>query len=159
MGREAPAAASRGKVNRGVSVIDTSPGHDWTSVAVIDLLSGIHGRDYPTYGFVYPGTSPREIVEARDNGQHNTYVIDGRESLDFSAQPALLSVAFSPERQQLDIHRATSTKGNKHQQGGGGARRSQGLDSPRASSRNLARQLAHPSHESHVIAAPATPQR
>ena len=104
----------RGRVNRGMSVIDTSPGHDWTSVAVIDLPSGTYGRDYPTYGFVYPGTSPREIVEARDNGQHNTYVIDGRESLDFSAQPALLSVAFSPERQQLDIHRATSTKGNKH---------------------------------------------
>ena len=104
----------RGRVNRGVSVIDTSSDHDWTSVAVIDLPSGAYGRDYPTYGFVYPGASPREVVEARDTRQHNAYVVDGRESSDFSAQPALLRVAFTPKRQQLDIHRATSTKGNYH---------------------------------------------
>jgi len=104
----------RGRVNRGVSVIDTSSDHDWTSVAVIDLPSGAFGRDYPTYGFVYPGASTREVVEARDNSQHNAYVVDDRESLDFSAQPALLRVAFTPKRQQLDIHRATSTKGNYH---------------------------------------------
>ena len=48
----------RGRVNRGMSVIDTSPGHDWTSVAVIDLPSGMYGRDYPTYGFVLPGDEP-----------------------------------------------------------------------------------------------------
>ena len=48
----------RGRVNRGVSVIDTSSDHDWTSVAVIDLPSGAYGRDYPTYGFVLPGDEP-----------------------------------------------------------------------------------------------------
>jgi hypothetical protein len=99
-----------------MSVIDTSPGHDWTSVAVIDLPSGAYRRDYPTYGFVYPATSPREIVEARGDGQHNAYAVDGRE-LNFSAQPVLIRVAFTSERQQLDIHRATSTTGNKHRKG------------------------------------------
>ena len=103
-----------GRVNRGMSVIDTSPGHDWTSVAVMDLPSGTYGRDYPTHGFVYPATSPREVVEASDSGQHNAYVVDGRESLDFSAQPPLLLAALAPERQQIDIHRAASTKRNKH---------------------------------------------
>jgi hypothetical protein len=103
----------RGRVNRGMSVIDTSPGHDWTSVAVIDLPSGTHGRDYPTYGFVYPGAGPREIVEARDNGQHDANVLDGWESFDFSAQPALLHVAFANEGRQLGIHGATPRR-NQH---------------------------------------------
>jgi surface antigen len=97
----------RGRVNRGMSVIDTSPSHDWTSVAVLDLPSGKYGRDYPTYGFVYPGASPREIVEARDNGQHDAHVVDGWESLEFSAQPALLHVAFATEGNQ---HRKEATR-------------------------------------------------
>jgi hypothetical protein len=134
-----------------MSVIDTSPGHDWTSVAVIDLPSGIYGRDYPAYGFVYPGTSPREVVAASDSGEHNGYGVDGRVSLDFSAQPALLGVAFTSEREQPDIHGATSTKGNKHRKRR--ARRSQGLGGPRPSSLDLARQLGH-ACGSHVIATP-----
>jgi hypothetical protein len=145
----------RGRVNRGMSVIDTSPGHDWTSVAVIDLPSGTYGRDYPTYGFVYPGTSPREIVEARDNGQHNAYVVDGPESLDFSAQPALLRVAFAPERQQLAILRATSTRGNQHRKEAAGHlvhKASTVHAHPHGTSHA---NLAHPSHGSHLIAASA----
>jgi hypothetical protein len=49
-----------GTVTRGVPVIDTSPNHDWTSVAVMELHSGEFGRDNPTFGFVYPGTGPRD---------------------------------------------------------------------------------------------------
>jgi hypothetical protein len=52
---------THGTVSRGMSVIDTSPNHDWTQVAVMDLRSGTHGRDNPTFGFIYPGTGPREI--------------------------------------------------------------------------------------------------
>src|SRR5271165_6853212 len=59
----------RGTVSRGMSVIDTSPYHDWTTVSVIDLNSGQHGRDNPTYGFIYPHASPQEfpgeIISAR----------------------------------------------------------------------------------------------
>ena len=51
-----------GTVTRGVPVIDTSPNHDWTSVAVMELRSGEFGRDNPTFGFVYPGTGLRDSV-------------------------------------------------------------------------------------------------
>ncbi len=52
-----------GTVSRGMSVIDTSSNHDWTQVAVIDPSSGKHGRDNPTFGFIYLETGPREIVD------------------------------------------------------------------------------------------------
>jgi surface antigen len=52
-----------GTVSRGMSVIDTSPNHDWTQVAVMDPGSGKHGRDNPTFGFIYLETGPREIVD------------------------------------------------------------------------------------------------
>jgi hypothetical protein len=50
----------RGTVSRDVSVIDTSPNHDWTEVAVKDARSGKYGRDNPAFGFVYPETGPLE---------------------------------------------------------------------------------------------------
>ncbi len=52
---------NHGTVSRGSSVIDTSSNHDWTQVAVMDVRSGKHGRDNPTFGFIYPGTGSREI--------------------------------------------------------------------------------------------------
>ena len=52
-----------GTVGRGVSVSDTSTNHDWTQVAVMDPGSGKHGRDNPTFGFIYPEAGPREIVD------------------------------------------------------------------------------------------------
>jgi surface antigen len=55
----------RGTVTRHMEAIDTSPYNDWTSVAVRDLRSGQFGRNSPTYGFVYPNTGPRGIVETR----------------------------------------------------------------------------------------------
>ena len=53
----------RGTVSRGMSVSDTSTNHDWTQVAVMDLRFGKYGRDNPVSGFIYPGSSPRGIVE------------------------------------------------------------------------------------------------
>jgi len=52
----------RGMVTRDVTVIDDSPDNDWSAVAVMDLGTGKYGRDNPTYGFVYPGTGPHELV-------------------------------------------------------------------------------------------------
>jgi CHAP domain len=52
-----------GRVSRGVSVIDTSPSQDWTSVAVMELRSGEFGRDNPAFGFIYPTTAPPEPIE------------------------------------------------------------------------------------------------
>ena len=45
---------------------DTSTNHNWTQVAIMDLRSGKYGRDNPVFGFIYPGSSPRGIVETHD---------------------------------------------------------------------------------------------
>ena len=65
----------RGTVSHGMSVIDTSPGHDWTTVAVIDLPSGKYGRDNPTYGFVYPGTADASVAGEPGPGFVNLAVL------------------------------------------------------------------------------------
>ena len=44
----------RGRVVKGMSVVDASPNNDWTVVKVVELHSGTHGRPNQTYGFVYP---------------------------------------------------------------------------------------------------------
>jgi CHAP domain len=107
----------RGRVNHGMSVVDTSPGHDWTSVAVVDLGSGKPGRDYPTYGFIYPGTSPREIVEARNGNRLDNYVADGWKPLDAGGRPNLLRVAFTSDDEQSDSYRPALTRGHRHRRG------------------------------------------
>jgi surface antigen len=99
----------RGRVNRGMSVIDTSPGHDWSSVAVVDLSSGKPGRDYATYGFIYPSSGPRMVVEARNNGgQLDTAVADSWRSLDSGGRPVFLRAAFTSDEPQVDSDNALS---------------------------------------------------
>jgi hypothetical protein len=63
---------NHGTVSRGMSVIDTSPNHDWTQLAVMDVRSGKHGRDNPTFGFIYPETGPREIDDLHLADQRQT---------------------------------------------------------------------------------------
>lgn len=53
-----------GRVTLGTPVADTSPNHDWTTVAVMNVDSGQFGRDNPTFGFIYPEASLRNIVDA-----------------------------------------------------------------------------------------------
>ena len=65
-----------GTISRSMSVIDTSPGHDWTIVAVMNPPSGTPGSDYPTYGFVYPRSGSREIVELSDRDRPDPYIAD-----------------------------------------------------------------------------------
>ena len=52
----------RGRVTKAISVVDASPGNDWTSVKV--EYAGTHGRDNPTYGFIYPHVLPANFGEA-----------------------------------------------------------------------------------------------
>jgi surface antigen len=55
----------KGMVRRGASVIDVSPGNDWTEVRVANGI-GSWGRVYPTYGFIYPRadrSAPAERIE------------------------------------------------------------------------------------------------
>jgi surface antigen len=54
----------RGRVVKSMSVVDASLQNDWTSVKVIELHSGTHGRENPTYGFIYPRDLPAGFVEA-----------------------------------------------------------------------------------------------
>ena len=106
----------RGTVSRGMSVIDTSPGHDWTSVAALDVPSGKYGSDYPAYGFVYPVPGPPEIVEARAGGgfEPYRYAADSGTWLDLKARPALFHPADASGDGQRGVRRATAARGNHH---------------------------------------------
>jgi hypothetical protein len=86
-----------GTVSHGMSVIDTSPAHDWTSVAVINPPSGTHGRDYPTYGFVYPGPGPREIPETHSREGLDSYLADTRRFTELSSSSAPLRLVAAED--------------------------------------------------------------
>lgn len=53
------AGKARGQVDRDVPVIDVSPNNDWSEVRVWN--GGSYGREYPAYGFVYPGGTGQAI--------------------------------------------------------------------------------------------------
>jgi len=46
-------------VTKAMSVVDASPLNDWTSVKV--QFAGTHGRENPTYGFIYPHSLPADF--------------------------------------------------------------------------------------------------
>lgn len=52
----------RGRVTKAMSVVDASPLNDWTSVKV--QFAGTHGRENPTYGFIYPHVLPADFAAA-----------------------------------------------------------------------------------------------
>jgi len=93
-----------GTVSRGMSVVDTSRDQDWTTVAVIDLPSGTYGHDYPTYGFVYPGPRPREIVETRAGGGFDA------DAVDESSRSSLLHFAAATR----PVHLTSTAHGHNH---------------------------------------------
>ncbi|GAC1489300.1 MAG: CHAP domain-containing protein [Acetobacteraceae bacterium] len=45
--------AMRGGVSRNITVVDVSPGNDWTAVRVALGHTDDYGSTYPTYGFIY----------------------------------------------------------------------------------------------------------
>ena len=97
-----------GTVSRGMSVVDTSPAQDWTSVAVRHTSSGTHGADYPTYGFVYPKPPQREIIEVNDGSGSASYAAyEG-------AGPALFQLAVATEDMQRSPRAATRISGTHH---------------------------------------------
>lgn len=51
-----------GRVTLGTPVADTSPSHDWTTVAVMNVDSGQFGRDNPTFGFIYPQAGSGQTI-------------------------------------------------------------------------------------------------
>jgi surface antigen len=87
----------RGTVSHDMPVVDTSPNHNWTSVAVLDRGSGQFGSDYPTYGFVYPQTGPRELVASVDSGSFDPAIAAGRVSYDPSQPVGSFHFAITDE--------------------------------------------------------------
>jgi surface antigen len=68
-----PIDGSRGKVEKDVTVIDVSPGGDWSEVKVwYDPNRDLGGSVYPTNGFIYPDATARMLaasgVSALQNG-------------------------------------------------------------------------------------------
>lgn len=62
-----PRSRAKGRVDRGVSVIDVSPKNDWSAVRVWYSAIDDHGQTvYPLYGFIYgrPGTTIAAAGEA-----------------------------------------------------------------------------------------------
>lgn len=55
--------SSRGAITRNISVIDVSPGNDWSAVRVALGQSDEYGSIYPTYGFIY-GRPDRGVMVA-----------------------------------------------------------------------------------------------
>jgi hypothetical protein len=82
-----------GQVTLRTPVVDTSPNHDWTTVAVMDLGSGQLGRDNPTFGFVYPQNGSSQFVASAETGGFEPYVATGRAAYDPGQQAALFHFA------------------------------------------------------------------
>ena len=101
-----------GTVSRGMSVVDTSPAHDWTSVAVINPPSGTHGRDYPTYGFVYPGRGPQEIKGIPGRNGHGSHPAETQDVADLGSDAVLLRLAVATEDQLANIRVTPPTREN-----------------------------------------------
>jgi surface antigen len=63
----------RGRVTKAMSVVDASPLNDWTSVKVLEPHSGTHGRENPTFGFIYPRAVPASFGERIVEPQHDPH--------------------------------------------------------------------------------------
>ncbi len=97
-----------GTVSRGMSVIDTSPDNDWSSVSVLDLASGRHGRDNPADGFVYPETGPRETVA------NETYVAYSQSPGDMRTPGSLVHFAVLTDDRYGKFRRRTAAHSSRH---------------------------------------------
>jgi surface antigen len=55
---------SRGQVEKDVTVIDVSPGGDWSQVKVwYDPIRDLGTTTYPTYGFIYPNAQALQMAQ------------------------------------------------------------------------------------------------
>ena len=77
--------SGRGVITRNVTVVDVSPGNDWSAVRV-ELAGGDFGNVYPTYGFIYDRPDRGTMVA-------NSGVIHGNPRVGM-ASPAQVAAAF-----------------------------------------------------------------
>ncbi|MFZ3238313.1 MAG: CHAP domain-containing protein [Stellaceae bacterium] len=86
-----------GRVTLQTPVVDTSPNHDWTTVAVMNLGAGQFGRDNPTFGFVYPQSGSIQVAANADTGGFDPYVAASHISYDSGQQPGLFHFAIADD--------------------------------------------------------------
>lgn len=68
-----PIEGSRGKIEKDVTLVDVSPGGDWSEVKVwYDPSRDLGGSTYPTYGFIYPDAQARRVANSGLNTAENT---------------------------------------------------------------------------------------
>jgi surface antigen len=68
-----PIEGSRGKIEKDVTLVDVSPGGDWSEVKVwYDPSRDLGGSTYPTYGFIYPDAQARRVASSGLNTAENT---------------------------------------------------------------------------------------
>ena len=77
--------SGRGVITRNVTVVDVSPGNDWSAVRVA-LADGDFGNVYPTYGFIYDRPDRGTMVA-------NSGVVHGNVPVAM-ASPAQVAAAF-----------------------------------------------------------------
>jgi surface antigen len=106
-----------GTVSRDMPVVDTSPNHDWTMVAVLEPRSGQLGADYPTYGFVYPQAVPqsgsRVLVASVDTAG---FAVNGGKETQPWGQPPLFHFAIDEEYRTVPDHGGSIAhrRGSRH---------------------------------------------
>jgi surface antigen len=89
----------RGRVTKEMSVVDASPNNDWTSVKVLEIRSGTHSRENPTYGFIYPGSLPPDfdrVAAAAERGRTK-----GRHATQDTGRHAHKTVNLKPKTQEV----------------------------------------------------------
>jgi surface antigen len=135
-----------GSVTHDTPVIDTSPDHDWTSVAVMNVGSGEFGRDSPTYGFVYPETGAQDIVAANVAGGFDPYLAASRAAYEPENGSGLFHFAVAAGRwdSHLRYHRPASSRlGMRDQR----RRRAKGHANIRAAHQSASHSFhTHPAH-------------
>jgi surface antigen len=108
---------SHGAVSRDMPVVDTSPNHDWTMVAVLEPRSGQLGADYPTYGFVYPQagaqSGPGALVASVDTAG---FAVNGATQTQPWGQPPLFHFAIDEEYRTVtaDGRPVAHRRGGRH---------------------------------------------
>jgi surface antigen len=146
-----------GSITHDTPVIDTSPDHDWTSVAVMNVGAGEFGRDSPTYGFVYPETGSPDVVAAREAVGYDRYRVASQAAYEPRADSGLFHFAVARDgwhsltRYDRLARSHLGTRYSQRRDHRMSAARAKGLSSIGAA-RRLAPRSSH-RHPSHVAAA------
>jgi surface antigen len=93
----------RGRVTKAMSVVDASPLNDWTSVKV--QFAGTHGRENPTYGFIYPR------VQSASSGET---IVEPQPALQSHAAPTARNIAkATPDKHKHEAQQANAKAQDK----------------------------------------------